>query len=121
LSDNERRLFLNYEFNIILNKENNKLALSDINLDDAIARTSGLFYGEMQTLCDYFKDFNQNDSLTYEERFTQAFEHFSTKKKFSQENKLNIECINWNDVGGLLEIKETITDTILLPLKYPQL
>jgi sulfonate transport system substrate-binding protein len=46
---------------------------------------------------------------------------YSTNRKFYQENKLNIENINWNDVGGLSEIKQIIIDTILLPLQYPLL
>ena len=46
---------------------------------------------------------------------------FSKKRKFQQENKLNIDDVNWNDVGGLNDIKKIITDTILLPLKYPLL
>lgn len=44
---------------------------------------------------------------------------FLSKRKFTQENRLNVESIKWSDVGGLEPIKEIIVDTILLPLAYP--
>ena len=53
--------------------------------------------------------------------FENALRYFDKNRKFKQENKLNIEDINWNDVGGLVEIKKIIMDTILLPLNFPTL
>lgn len=50
-----------------------------------------------------------------------AVANFQSRRKFEQENRLNIEKINWNDVGGLSDIKEIITDTIVLPLSHPEL
>jgi len=79
-----------------------------------IKQTSGLYLGEVRTLCDLI---NINSEKSSEE----TFENFQSKRKFQQENRLKIECIKWSDVGGLTDIKEIITDTIILPLKYPRL
>lgn len=51
----------------------------------------------------------------------EVFNKFISDRKFQQENRLKIECIKWSDVVGLTDIKEIITDTIILPLKYPRL
>jgi SpoVK/Ycf46/Vps4 family AAA+-type ATPase len=58
---------------------------------------------------------------TFQLIFQGAFEKFSLNRKFQQENKLNIDLINWSDVGGLSDIKQIIADTITLPLNYPSL
>ena len=92
--------------------------------DQVLKKTSGYFYGEMQTLCDFIKEESADiDSLkdlaAFRSAFQSAYEKFSKNRKFQQENKLNIDPINWNDVGGLTEIKQIIVDTIILPLTYP--
>lgn len=46
---------------------------------------------------------------------------FSSRRKFNQENRIDVKSIRWSDVGGLEPIKEVIVDTILLPLAYPDL
>lgn len=50
-----------------------------------------------------------------------AWLKFASNRKFSQENRLNLEAIKWSDVGGLEPIKQIISDTILLPLSHPSL
>lgn len=67
----------------------------------------------MQTLCDLIKQQNY--------QIVESLNQFNKNRKFQQENKLNIDLIKWSDVGGLTDIKEIITDTILLPLTYPTL
>lgn len=57
----------------------------------------------------------------FSKNFTIALKKFEQNRKFKQENRLNIENVNWNDIGGMKEIKKIIMDTILLPLKYPNL
>ncbi len=44
-----------------------------------------------------------------------------TKKDSNMVNSLNIPNVTWDDVGGLLEAKNEIIDTIMLPQWYPQL
>jgi peroxin-6 len=95
--------------------------------DEILKKTSGLFYGEMQTLCDFMRKERLvgaelfNPVQVFQRRFLAAYENFSRNRKFQQENKLNIDLINWSDVGGLNEIKQIIVDTILLPLSFPYL
>jgi peroxin-6 len=114
LTDSERLLFLAEHFKLDSNM------LSKNFKDNFLKKTNGLFYGEMQTLCDLINlSTTTSDTKILEENFTTLFEKFSKNRKFQQENKLNIDVINWNDVGGLNDIKEIITDTIVLPLTYP--
>lgn len=91
-----------------------------------LKKTAGLFYGEMQTLSDLIRINTpsiRNSAFT-PDQFVEAFQScsFFKNRKFQQENQLNIDStISWKDVGGLSDIKQLITDTILLPLKYPDL
>jgi len=94
-------------------------SLSENDMNDWIKKTNGFFYGELQTVLDLIKlDPSKPLSLNH---LLDALNIFFQNRKFQQENKLNIEQVNWNDVGGLQNIKEIISDTILLPLNYPQL
>lgn len=56
-----------------------------------------------------------------DEEIDSVTSEFSAGRKFTQENRLNVENVKWSDVGGLESIKEVIVDTILLPLAYPGL
>lgn len=91
-----------------------KNSLDETIINDLVKKTIGFYYGEMQTLIDLMSN-QAKDSIMVE------LDNFLKKCKFQQENKLNIEQINWSDVGGLKNIKEIISDTILLPLNYPSL
>jgi SpoVK/Ycf46/Vps4 family AAA+-type ATPase len=91
-----------------------KNSLDETIINDLVKKTIGFYYGEMQTLIDLMSN-QAKDSIMVE------LDNFLKKRKFQQENKLNIEQINWSDVGGLKNIKEIISDTILLPLNYPSL
>ena len=91
-----------------------KNSLNETILNDLVKKTIGFYYGEMQTLIDLMS-YQTKDSIMVE------LDDFLKKRKFQQENKLNIEQINWSDIGGLKNIKEIISDTILLPLNYPSL
>ncbi|CAF0986589.1 unnamed protein product [Brachionus calyciflorus] len=104
LDDEQRRLFLIDQLNS---------SDSDL-LENLIKKTSGLYLGEIKTLCD---SINLNSQLSPDE----IFNKFQSNRKFQQENRLKIESIKWSDIGGLTDIKEIITDTIILPLKYPRL
>jgi peroxin-6 len=103
LSDDQRREFLCGE-----------LILREDTVTDLVKKTSGLYYGEMKTLCDLI---SQNSSQSIDA----TIQKFQSNRKFQQENKLKVDSIRWSDVGGLTDIKEIITDTIILPLKYPAL
>jgi len=83
-------------------------------INELVKKTTGYYYGEMQTLIDLL-------SHQIEDSVQIVLEIFLKKRKFQQENQLNIEKINWSDIGGLKNIKEIISDTILLPLNYPKL
>ena len=76
----------------------------------------------MCTLIDFIKQENYASNF---DNFTKTFEialhKFEQSRKFKQENRLNIDNVGWNDIGGLQEIKKIIMDTILLPLNYPKL
>jgi SpoVK/Ycf46/Vps4 family AAA+-type ATPase len=91
-------------------------------LENLVKKTNGLYYGEMCTLMDFIKQ--ENDILN-QENFSSSFgialKKFEKNRKFKQENRLNIENVNWNDIGGMTEIKKIIMDTIMLPLNYPSL
>ena len=90
--------------------------------DDLVKKTNGFFYGEMQTFLEFLKqEINKNKNLSFEDNLNNSIKNFSKNRKFQQENKLNIDSVGWKDVGGLSNIKEIITDTILLPLNYPKL
>lgn len=88
-----------------------------------LKKSSGFYYGELNALLDCIN--NQiHESVSEEtiERILQdSFEIYSNNRKFHQENKLNIDKINWSDIGGLENIKQVIIDTILFPLNYPSL
>ena len=85
-------------------------------------KTAGLYYGEMQTLLDLFNyEMAQTSQFKFQEIFQNSLKKFSQNRKFQQENKLNIDLVNWNDIGGLMDIKQTIIDTIMFPLNYPKL
>ena len=91
--------------------------LNEKSVNELVKKTTGLFYGEMKTLCDLINtESNLSDS-----QLEMTVKKFYSRKKFKMENKLNVENIKWNDVGGLDTIKDIINDTILLPLKYPSL
>lgn len=88
-------------------------------------KTNGLLFSELKTLTDIIKQeyelCNKDSTLSFKEIFETSLHKFEENRKFKQENRLNIENINWNDIGGLTEIKKIIMDTILLPLNYPNL
>jgi SpoVK/Ycf46/Vps4 family AAA+-type ATPase len=113
LNDLQRRDLLTRE----LSESISRIEKND--LDDLIKKTSGLFYGEMVTLLDFIK--NELNNTTSGIDAQNVFKKFAMNRKFQQENKLSIDEVTWNDVGGLHDIKQIITDTILLPLKYPTL
>jgi SpoVK/Ycf46/Vps4 family AAA+-type ATPase len=87
-------------------------------LSDFLKKTAGLYYGELATLIDFIR---QQAQTEFTEALRLALVAFTAKRQFQQENKLNIEPVNWADVGGLANIKQIITETILLPLSYPSL
>jgi peroxin-6 len=100
-------------------------------LNELIKSTSGFCYGEMKTLIDYIKIEHSLSSSKceivkknqkYDELFIKnALKKLLANRKFKNENKLNMDITEWNDIGGLEDIKKTIMDTILLPLSYPEL
>ncbi len=87
-------------------------------LAEFLKNTSGLYYGELTTLINFIQ---QESSSDFSQAFQKAVLKFNSNRKFQQENKLNIESVNWSDIGGLANIKQIITDTILFPLTYPGL
>jgi ATP-dependent 26S proteasome regulatory subunit len=102
----------------------NNIKFDKIEIDEIIKNTDGLYYGEMITLLDMLKTELNKVNTDYKKSINiinDVWNKFSRKRKFQQENKLNIDQVSWNDVGGLNDIKKIITDTILLPLKYPSL
>jgi SpoVK/Ycf46/Vps4 family AAA+-type ATPase len=106
------------------NSINNNINFDKLEIDEIIKNSSGLYYGEMITLLDMLKIELNKQNIEYKkliDTIRNVLAEFSQKRKFQQENKLNIDEISWNDVGGLNDIKKIITDTILLPLKYPLL
>lgn len=109
LNEAQRRLFM---------KKPN-LTVSDSETKDFLKKTSGLYYGELATLMDYFQPASSDNCFS--NQFQIALKSFLKHRKFQQENKLNIDTINWSDIGGLSGIKQIITDTILFPLNYPKL
>ena len=120
LSEQQRINVIDEEMINSLNYEK----FNKIEIDELLKNTCGLYYGEMITLLDMIKtELNTTNSELKKliSLIRDISNKFSQKRKFQQENKLNIDDINWNDVGGLNDIKKIITDTILLPLKYPLL
>ena len=95
-----------------------KISLDEACLSEWVKKTSGFYYGELVTLLDLIK-FDSSKSMS--NLIQDSLDLFFKNRKFQQENKLNIEKVNWSDVGGLQNIKEIISDTILLPLNYPSL
>lgn len=103
LNEEQRFEFIKHELN----------GLNEQQADSLVKKTSGFYFGEMCTLRDLI--------INSSEQIDDVFDKFKSNRKFQQENKLKIDLIKWEDIGGLGEIKELITDTILLPLKYPSL
>lgn len=64
---------------------------------------------------------NGISKIVTSEDIERALNLYSSKRKFTKENILNVEPIEWSDVGGLEPIKEVIVDTIFVPLSYPGL
>lgn len=121
MGDKERRaLLLNENDKPISSLGFGSLSKNDI--DTVIKKTNGLHYGEMNTLLKLMQEEKLNNSnKNCIESFDNALKTFNKNRKFKQENKLNIEETKWSDVGGLVEIKKIIMDTILLPLNFPSL
>jgi SpoVK/Ycf46/Vps4 family AAA+-type ATPase len=94
-------------------------------LEYATRKTIGMYYEEIKTLIEFIKYENNTSAVRKSQGFlvgfNKALEKFEKNRKFKQENRLNIEKIAWDDIGGLNEIKNIIMDTILLPLNYPSL
>jgi peroxin-6 len=87
---------------------------------------SAMSYGEMKSLCDFIRQEallvqQSHDHGQFQQAIERGIRRFQSSRKFQQENRLNIEPVRWTDVGGLGDIKEIISDTILLPLRHPQL
>ncbi len=118
LNSNERKIAFTEEFY----SNENYWRIDDNDLQNLIKKTNGLHYGEIRTFIDFIK---QEHAISNFESFKKTYEtalhKFEHNRKFKQENRLNIESVNWNDIGGLGDIKEIIMDTILLPLNYPNL
>lgn len=95
--------------------------LKDTDLKEFLKKSSGLYYGELETLVDFIRADMLTKELSLVEAMQTAYKRFAQNRKFEQENKLNIEAVNWSDVGGLGDIKQIIIDTIMLPLNYPKL
>lgn len=95
--------------------------LIETELKEFLKKTSGLYYGELETLVDFARADMLTKELSLAEAMKTAYRRFAQNRKFEQENKLNIEAVSWSDVGGLGDIKEIIIDTIMLPLNYPKL
>lgn len=96
------------------------IQLTDTEINEFIKKTCGLYYGELVTLFDLMQN-ELKPQITFSLLLQNSLQKFLKNRKFQQENKLNIESVNWNDIGGLNNIKEIISDTILLPLNYPNL
>ena len=115
MDEQQRSLFLRQNYDPFS-------SLTEIEIKDFIKKTTGLYYGEMQTLFDLLNyEMAQTRELKFQEIFQKSLKKFSQNRKFQQENKLNIDLVNWNDIGGLMDIKQIIIDTIMFPLNYPKL
>ncbi len=91
-------------------------------LEYVVKKTVGVYYEEMKTLIEFIKyESSSHGDQAFMDSFNRALEKFEKNRKFKQENRLNIEKVDWDDIGGLNEIKSIIMDTILLPLNYPSL
>ena len=94
--------------------------VDEAEMKDFLKRTSGLYYGELETLLDFVRG-EHLEGAVFSEALQRAHRSFAQNRKFELENKLNIEAISWSDVGGLADIKQVIIDTIMFPLNYPEL
>jgi SpoVK/Ycf46/Vps4 family AAA+-type ATPase len=112
LSTTEAEILLKNEFEAMLAKD----------LEYALKKTIGFYYEEMKTLVEFVKqETSANGGQMFSHCFDKALKRYERNRKFKQQNRLNIDTTDWNDIGGLSEIKNIIMDTILLPLNHPSL
>uniref|UniRef100_A0A336LXA6 Peroxisomal ATPase PEX6 n=1 Tax=Culicoides sonorensis TaxID=179676 RepID=A0A336LXA6_CULSO len=94
-------------------------------LHQAVEKTNGLNFGDLQTLVDNFlidhmkKEGSSQDVIPFA---LDAFEKESDELfKSCKENTLSIPKVEWSEIGGLADLKTEIQNSIKLPIKHKHL
>lgn len=109
-------------------KENMKLTSTKTIefLQKAVEKTNGLNYGDLQVLVDNFliDHMGKHNGEEYQlsDFCIKAFEREADGLfKACKENTLSIPKVEWNEIGGLQELKTDIQNSIKLPIKHKHL
>lgn len=89
-------------------------------LQKAVEKTTGLNYGDLKVLVDNFlidHKKNNNTCFNFDAFEKEADELFKSCK----ENALSIPKVEWNEIGGLQDLKTDIQNSIKLPMKHKHL
>ncbi|KAJ8936011.1 hypothetical protein NQ318_000669 [Aromia moschata] len=98
---------------------------SGTNLNDIANKTPGFYFEDLKALVYYAISNSKNvlseaeKAMLSEENFTKAIDYMQSN--YSQSiGAPKVPKIQWDDIGGLTDVKEEIIKTVNLPLRHPE-
>lgn len=102
--------YINVKVSLLQDKHN-------LTLDESLEFEKKMKSYTSKKVVEEFKKYEKINS----ERSDQFIKEFNKRRNDMEGDAPNIPKVNWEDVGGHVDAKKDIIDTILLPQKFPEL